>query len=695
MLYTFFCYLLSIPLVINKVSEKVRQRLLLLMALAVITLMASFFSHLASLAAALIFTLFLPGYVIVESCFKYLNIQEKLLLYPLLSVMVSTHLIYALSLILGYARLTIFTAFFIMLMFMFIPLTFTFSIRPSSIHPHPTRLSDLKGVYLSLGISLIAFIVLSNTVWVWDNGYIILSGSNWQDTPMHYEIIESINNGNFPPQMPYYAGVRMFYHYFVDFHTAILEKAYGAFFPRMIVVTNTFFIYLFALSIFVLASYLKNEEAGIYATLIGTLGGGLSFIGGLYALLHGQFAPTTNYAFQYGQFFTIPPIFDNLLQQRPQLIGLPALTTAAYFLYRGTQHTATSTAITYRRYRREIALSGLLTGLLFPFHILACFSAMLIFLLNWLNIKIKNRSISIRIRIEILALFLLFSIPPIMPYLITMLRSSSVSGISIGLGIKAPWIYYFLTGNPLLFYIANLGLPFILALLYLVKSEHRFFLYSWLFSLISLPNLFSFTPNPWDMYKFFHYAWIPVAVTAGSFLADLRSGLKSKLIPVLISVILIFSLLSSALIITWNLSTNYPAADVHEYEAGMWVRRNTPPKSVFLTWHSIHAPVSMIGGRLRVLGYVNWAYGHGFDIWERARDVERAYRGNISDTLAVMKKYNASYLYVGRAEMRNADAEVSKLERCKDLKEVYKDEDKHESGGIYIFALRHAPSSRR
>ena len=63
------------------------------------------------------------------------------------------------------------------------------------------------------------------------------------------------------------------------------------------------------------------------------------------------------------------------------------------------------------------------------------------------------------------------------------------------------------------------------------------------------------------------------------------------------------------------------------------------------------------------------------------------------DTLAVMRKYNASYLYVGRAEMRNADAEVSKFERCKDLKEVYKDE--YESGGIYIFALRHAPSSRR
>ena len=653
--------------------------LLLLLALAVITLTASFFSHLASLAAALIFTLFLPGYVIVESCFKYLNIHEKLLLSPLLSVMVSTQLIYALSLILGYTRQTIIIAFFLMLMLMlmFILIFLTLPIFTSSVHPHPPRLSNLKGVYLSLGISLVAFIVLSNTVWVWHHGYIILGGSNWQDTPMHYEIIESINNGNFPPQMPYYAGVRMFYHYFVDFHTAILEKAYDAFFPRLIVVTNTFFIFLFALSIFVLTSYLKNDEAGIYATLIGTLGGGLSFIGGLYALLQGQFALTTNYAFEYGKFFTIPPIFDNLLQQRPQLIGLPALTTAAYFLYRGMQHTGTT-------YRREIALSGLLVGLLFPFHILACFSAMLIFLLNC----IKNR------RIEIL--FLVFSIPPILPHLIPLLRSSSVS--DIGLSIKAPWIYYFLTGNPLLFYIGNLGVPLILALLYLIfKSEHRFFLYSWLFSLFSLPNLFSFTPNPWDMYKFFHYAWIPVAVTAGSLLADLKLRLKLRLkrfvIPILISVVLIFSLFSSALIITWNLSTNYPAADVHEYEAGMWVRRNTPQKSVFLTWQSIHAPVSMIGGRLRVLGYVNWAYGHGFDIWERAHDVERAYRDNITDTLAVMKKYNASYLYVGREEMRHTDVEVRKFERCKDLKEVYKDED--EAGGIYIFALRHAPSSRR
>lgn len=58
----------------------------------------------------------------------------------------------------------------------------------------------------------------------------------------------------------------------MDLHTAILEKAFGAFLPRLIVFTNAFFVFLFALSLYVLASYLKNNRAGVYTVLIGTLG---------------------------------------------------------------------------------------------------------------------------------------------------------------------------------------------------------------------------------------------------------------------------------------------------------------------------------------------------------------------------------------------------------------------------------------
>ena len=645
-------------------------------------LSASFFSPHASFVSALIFTLFVPGYIIVEYYFKYLNIQEKLLLYMLLSVLISTHLIYFLSLVFGYSQHTILIAFFILFAFLFL-----FFLRNTETAPRRSNLhlSSLKGVMLSSGIAFFAYLVLSKSVWVWRQGYIVLTGSNWQDTPMHYEIIESINNGNFPPQMPYYAGVDIFYHYFVDFHTAILEKAFGVFLPRLIVFTNAIFVFLFALSLYVLVSYLKNERAGVYAVLLGTLGAGFSYSLFFSALFTGQFELTTNYAFEYGKFFTIPPIFDNLLQQRPQFMGLPTLTASAYFFYKGSRSCSFSCSHS-REGKREIALAGLLAGLLFPFHMLACFSAFLLFVLNFLKNRLSTRLESTR-NYELY--FLVFFLPLLLPYLIQMFTGNAQSTGLIEL--KPPWAFYFVKSEPFVFYLANLGLPFLLALACLFKKSvhpHSFFVYSWLFSMLALPNFVSFTPNVWDMYKFFHYAWIAIAVAGGCFLADITftkisksSRLRRVLVATTITLLLVFSVFTSVLVATWNLSTNYSCADIEEYETGLWVRENTPERAVFLTWCSIHAPVSMIGGRLRVLGYVNWAYGHGFDIWERAEDIERAYKGNISETLNVLQKYDASYVYVGKEELKNAPECLKKFEDCEQLEKIYEDP----SGENHIF----------
>jgi uncharacterized membrane protein len=87
-----------------------------------------------------------------------------------------------------------------------------------------------------------------------------------------------------------------------------------------------------------------------------------------------------------------------------------------------------------------------------------------------------------------------------------------------------------------------------------------------------------------------------------------------------------------------------------------------------MTWSAIHTPVTMIGGRLRVLGYVNWAYGHGYDFRDRDYDVERAYNGNISDTFAVLQKYDASYVYVVKEEQKNAPECLQILKEAYELK---------------------------
>ena len=110
--------------------------------------------------------------------------------------------------------------------------------------------------------------------------------------------------------------------------------------------------------------------------------------------------------------------------------------------------------------------------------------------------------------------------------------------------------------------------------------------------LVLIPNILLLTPNSWDMYKFFMFAWVPIAVLAGIMLA------KTK--KILIITLVLLCILTSASVIIYNLGTNYTAANWNEYQLGLWVQNNTPERSVFLTYYSIHCPPAFIGGRLTV-----------------------------------------------------------------------------------------------
>jgi uncharacterized membrane protein len=82
----------------------------------------------------------------------------------------------------------------------------------------------------------------------------------------------------------------------------------------------------------------------------------------------------------------------------------------------------------------------------------------------------------------------------------------------------------------------------------------------------------------------------------------------------------------------------------------------------------------MIGGRLRVLSYENWPYGHGValdDILKRANDVDRAYTGSMDDLREVIQLYNVSYVYVGGEELSHYPGVVARFDSIAWLKPVY------------------------
>jgi hypothetical protein len=605
-----------------------------LFLLLLILPLVSFVSAHTSLFTAFVFTFFVPGLLFYR--FFRLESHEILVFVPVFSVLVSSQLIYYLSLVFGYSRETI--------LFCFIALAVAYGVvnsRKKAAYPLRNFLKVRQYSKPVLAIFLLIFVlslvVLYRSVWFENASGIVITGSNWQDTPLHYEIVESINNGNFPPQMPYYSGEMMNYHYFVDFHTAILEKVYG-FLPKLLPLLNAVFILVFALAIYSLAR-VNGKRAATFATLTATLGWGLSYIGFFSALTSGQFSATENYMYQYGGFFGLPPMLDNLLQQRPMLIGLPVF---AFVL----------TLLRDMEDKNRTILAGIITGLLFPFHSVSFLCAYVAYfvslLLNSRNFKRHH-------------LYFLVSAVIALPFLFS--SSSSVS-----IAIAPLWALNFLKDNPVLFYVANLGVPFLVALAsFAFAKKVKGDLLKVVFLVLFLtPNLVSVTPNSWDMYKFFIFAWVPIAVLSGAALARLRKSVAL--------VLLLLSVLTSASVIVYNVGTSYQAASWQEYNLGLWIQSNTEERAVFLTYYSIHSPSTMIGGRLRVASYVNWAYGHGVpyaDIQKRFADVDLAYTGGENDLRQVVETYNVTYIYVGEEELSHYPGCVERFSSIGWLEPVY------------------------
>ena len=594
-------------------------------------------THIA-LLTAFIFTFLVPG--LAAARFFKLKTYETIAFIPIFSVLVSTQLIYYASLLFGYSSITIIGSFLAL------------AAAHAILNTKKPRQYSFKGIreanpfskttiMIFLLIFITSVVVLCRSIWLTNQTGIVVTGSNWQDTPMHYEIIESLNNGNFPPEMPYYAGTKMNYHYFVDFHTAILEKVYG-FLPTVLPFLNAVFILIFAVSTYSLTRD-KGEKAANLATIIATFGWGFTYILLFSALTNGQFSPSQNYTYQYDGFFGLPPILDNLFQQRPLLIGLPAF---AFIL----------TLLRNMENRSRLLLAGIITGLVFPFHMFSFLCACVIFFLSAL---INHKKFKLR--------FLLFlvSVAIALPFIVS-------DNVSVPITIAPIWAVMFIKENPVFYYVGNLGVPFVIAIASIIKVKETLWQTVFL-TLFLIPNIVSLTPNAWDMYKFFIFAWIPIAALSATVLAKIRRSIALALV--------LLSVLTSASVILYNVGTSYTAANWNEYNAGIWVRDNTEPQAVFLSYYSIHSPPTMIGGRLRVASYVNWAYGHGVpldEIYARFDDVDKAYTGSEAELKQVIEKYNVTYIYVGNEELSHYPQCSEKFDNITWLQPVY-------NGSLRIF----------
>lgn len=598
--------------------------------------LAGFASNYIALLAAFVFTFIVPGLCFYR--FFSFDDHEKWAFIPIFSVLFSVQFVYVLSLVLGYSRNTILVGFLVL------TAIYTGVIYKKGQDFQPQQLLQKFGkikktsILLFTVILLVSLGVLLRTVWFSNDYGIVITGANWQDTPFHYEIIESINNGNFPPQTPNYVGTPLSYHYFVDFHTAIVEKVYG-YLPTLLPILNAVFIGVFAVSMYALVRP-HGRQAAIAAAVVGTFGWGFSYYKFFSALFCGE-SVVFNSFFEYGGTFGLPPIYDNLLQQRPMLMGLPALVLVLTLLRNMDD-------------KKRLLLAGLVTGLVYQFNNVAFFCCFVAYAFC-LFVNLKKFKLS----------YLFFVLPSLvaLPFILG-------GGATFQATLNVAWAIQFVK-NPLTFYILNLGLPLLLAI-YCLFKRGNWYLKGTMLALLIIPHFVIFTPNVWDMYKFFMFAWIPIAALAGISLAKTR-----KLVAF---ILVLLSILTSVSVIVYNVNTDFIGATWAEYNVGIWARENTPENSVFLTYYFIHAPTSMIGGRLRVSSDINWPYGHGIpleDIWAREEAIDNAYSGSVSQLEGLVREYNVSYVYVGSQELSKYPNCISHFNSISWLTSVYNEDEQY------------------
>jgi hypothetical protein len=614
-----------------------------------------------------------PGTLLVSRVVPGLTPPGKVGAGIVASVLLSAHLTYVLSLVLGFGRVSVFAAIGILALFSWVLAT-----RPVPHLAAPPTLPTsaalaegwrrYRGQWLSgLGAGAITGLVLDGALFHRIAGGWASGAANWSDFLLHVSIGASIQHGNFPPQAPFFAGQSLDYHWFGDFHAAIVSTSSGTPLTDVMGLSTAIMTAALGLVVAQLAWQLfKNRRAAVLAPILTVFAGGLGWIALFIDLANnkgtlGQLLSTQQYDFNYNStafpVFHIPPLYEvGILVQRATAYGLPILAGCVLVVW-----------CSARRSRSGLVLGGVMAALSAPFNF---YAFPIVYLLIGLVLVERHVWRQRRWFADVVWLIVpaVYAIPfLLLPYL-HRVQSSHVQLVAGWRG--APY-----SEGPLgiiFFYATNLGIPFVLALVALVRrgTPARWLLGGWLVALFVIPNVVQVSTVALDSTKFFQLMWPAAALLAAWLMRDWRTSIVVPVVAV--------SSLAGVAGAVWALDDSRIALSDAQYAAAQWIAINTPEKAVFITSSFINQPTDL-AGRLRITGLDTYAQEYGYDQIGRDADIHAIYCGGDRGAAAVMRRYGATYVtsYGGLLDCRQTDFSTSAL-----FETVY------DAGGVEIWHLR-------
>jgi hypothetical protein len=536
-----------------------------------------------------------------------------------------------------------------------------------------------------LGLGTVAWVgaVLALGLWQIDPNGVSVGGSNWSDLGVHLSIAQSVNAGNFPPQVPFFAGEPLVYHWFADFHAALLAKAAGLFAVPVFVVQSALLAGSLALVVHGLALALVRDwsarRTAFLATLLVVLGGGLGWMRLVGDLAGGQGTPWDllmihaydNQWLTGWPHFSIPSVMTTgLLVHRATTAGLPLLVGGVLLIVAGIPP-ARRLRAGFADRPRLIVMSGVAGALLAPFHFFF-FPVLPLLVLVWVLVarRLLDRAAPRNA--------LLFAAP----YVAALPFATAAFGQATGSG-WLQWVVIWPTapvadgpGGVLFFYVTNLGVPFALAVLALAlrQTPARAFLALWVAILFLIPNVVQVSFVSFDMNKYFHAMWIAVAILAGWLLA--RAGW------LVVVGVLLLSFASPVLASVHHAFSRNFLMTTDQLAAASWIAERTPERAVFVTDDWIISPTDP-AGRLRLTSFGPYIANLGYDPAERQAAIQAIRCGGDAQAAAsLMRELGASYVFPSGGSSCEAPVDFASSDL---FEEVYANQT------VRIFRLSSAP----
>jgi hypothetical protein len=583
------------------------------------------------------FLFLVPGWVAVNRVVPHLTVPGRIGLTVVTSVYLSAHLVNVVARAGGFNRAAVLVSVAGLAIACVAVLRFR---HPWLAAPSSPRFDDLRqslsadrGAWLvAAGVGATVLAILGINGWRRTADSVISGGWNWSDLLVHVSIGSSIEHGNFPPEVPYFSGVPLTYHWFADFHGAIAATAAGFDIIPVFFVTSALFAGVLALLVWSLAFVLtgRRRVATIAAVLV-CFGGGMGWLRLVGDLIAGgssvvdlvsQGSYDNSWAGEWPFFRIASMLSTGFLPHRATTLGLPGLVGAVLLVVTcvGTRPAG-------------VLLAGILAALLAPFQFFA-FPATYLIVFLWVALSGAWRSWTV---IRDAVLFLAPAVIAI-PFIAgAVAQQGDIGAFRTVLG----WSEARIGDGPLavvFFYVTNLGLPFLLATVAIVAGRglpRRWFLAAWAIALFLVPNLVVVSAVEFDMNKYFQMMWIAVAILA--------AWLIRRWPAPAIAAVLAVSAISPALVGVWHLWSTTQVLSAPQLAAAEWIRDNTPDRAVFVTDAWINSPID-VAGRLRVSTFGPYAANLGYDPGPREIDIKAVYCDGADEAVQRMGHYGATYV---------------------------------------------------